>query len=463
MISDLSRDKRGMGLIVALAVCMVCLLVATAMIALARQSLLLSTSQSLTSQSYFLARGQVQETVALLETGAIALDQYTEESPRSVEVERVQVYAWVKQDAEHTNVYHVFARAQGQLSESLIVLKPESGGAAYGSLYKNIPNGLDLGGGPQKFFMQSGTDEWSGIPDPPEFVYQGGSATPTQIARTHISPSYIADNEGHLIVSNVSTNPKGTALFRYDPVARTWQDLGPVPGAEWTGGGDPTITQRATEHELNWTVTGSGSEMYGCLGPTDSPGPGESRSVIHKLDLQSGVWSAVRGPQDQPVRSIAGGNEGGLVASIADSDMNPTNQVAVLSGSEWMSLPDAPFEVSEIAVGPEGEIYIHGGTIGENASVAKYDTEAQTWAVQSTPPGTPVRRHTRAISVDSDGALICLKAPAVDGIAYSRLEDGVWTDIPALPVSGTDLDPWAIIGSGGGSGDDTTLEQTVSR
>lgn len=446
---------------------MVCFLIVTATLSLARYDLQFATGGNNDRQSYFVARGQVQELVALLENGDVSLQDYPRETPWSETVNGLEVKAWVEQDPARPEVYHVFAQAGEQRSESALVVGPKNEASVFRSLYKDIPNAIEQGGGPQSFFMQTGTGTWTELPPQPDYVYSGSLSSPTRTQREYVSPGYSADAKGHLFVSNNSLSARSTSIFRYDPTSQTWGDLGPVPGVVVSANGVPALSSEAIKSSVVFTPTGSGQELYVRPNSSEPLEPGESASVLRKLDTESGQWSLIRGPQDRRLSLIEGGPDKGLVASPTGPNMSPTNEVVVLDGSDWNSLPNAPLvQIQDMAVGPNGEIYVYGDPDGSetSAAVAKYDPDTRQWSSVSIPPGAQVRCHGKRISVDSDGSLVCLKNNQLYGISYARLEDGVWTDVPPLPPSGEpDLIPWSVLGSGGGGADQMGYEEVLSR
>lgn len=463
---SIPKKQTGFALVLAITISIICFFIATAVIATSRFDLRAATGSASQLRNYFAARGQVQDLLARVQSGANTLEDFPADQPFEQEIDGVTVKAWAVN--ESPGVYRVYAVAGDQRSESVVSLNAGAVAGAFTSILFD-PSGIDPTsyGTPTHFLTQAGPDSWALLPDPPKYIHTSRGTSTDNVT---VSRHYVADDDGHLFISTTSYSPAGVGLFKYEPSTHNWQDLGRVPAFEWDvddvglGG---VATRLGHNDGEEWVVSRSGGALFDRVnfGPwnyLENTKKTDIYSMIRKLDTSTGRWTAVHGPgPGKLLGAMAGGKDDSLVGVVIDGTNPPGNQLGILNGSHWDMMAPAPISnIQSVAVGPDGEIYAAGGF---NAlQVAKF-TADKGWESVTAPPGAPAYgggQKPTVISVDSEGALVCRSG---SDQSYSRLEEGgEWTPMPEVEAPGKDQAPWSVVGAGAVGGESGSLLQTVS-
>lgn len=467
------RKRTGFAVVMAVFLVMVCLLVATAMIALAQFDLRNTTLRALSVQRYFAARGQVQELLVRIHAGE-SLSQY-EATPLVADIHGISVEARVVADTDQPEIHHLRARADDAESAETTVFAAEPVGA--GTFAGILNPGTDYNYRfPQRFVTQHGNQDWRELP---EIIWEahgpGGAVIPAET----LCKRYVADTRGHLFItttSNFYTNaPGGVGLFRYETgPPEAWVDLGTVPRAVPNAG---SLVLDAAQGEITplgsnpywraglggarsiWgnatflAVSRTGSDFYDRI----NYGTGPTRCAFRHLNLDSRSWKLIAGPLDsaydpssgaftQQTTSGIGGfiagdtNRGvycitnNVVAHLADPDSTPPN---------WQYLPIVPKHYYDqsgvlhkdsgtfggfggLTVGPKGEVYV--STSGEAGVIAISCFRDGRWNPVFPPLDAPNWSVGGYMSVDNNGNLFLEHYH--ESKWYMRFDGEVWRTLP---------------------------------
>lgn len=193
---------------------------------------------------------------------------------------------------------------------------------------------------------------------------------------------------GYSVAGASSLTPNGHVLLKYDPAGNLlWSRVD--PGYQWSlsrvvtdGNGDVVVIGQAPAGivkkysrtgALLWTQPVAVNSLYGLA-----------------LDPNGTIF-------------VAGNLATSLVTAAFDPAGNPL----------WTHTTPAATGVTDLALGPAGEVYVAGAVVGiaQNRSlVAKFDaTGTPVWV--HTYPGTQVRR----LAVDSHGDVVCINGFNVSG------------------------------------------------
>lgn len=464
-------------MVLAIAVSLVCFLVVTAMVALSRFELQATTGKAASTRRYFAARGQVQELLQQVNSGA-AIDSFT--SPVLATIDGWEVESRAIPDPSGADgVYHLVASIDDErLAEATVHIGQPHGGGSFAGVLTGLPDFPTAW--PHRFFQQTGEGAWTPIPSVPMECHDVNG---NPIAASRVGWFYVADMLGHLVASTAaydgSNQRVGTGLHRYDPDlnggAGGWESLGPIPRAIWLGanswelsstqseitplGGNPLVALGHSSGDLmtnfNYLgITRNGREIYDRINYGNATGL--EGCVFRKLDVSSRTWSLIPGPRSSqylPDGTLTQQERPGMIGFIAGASENglvcvSNNVVCRLTGTPpaWEYLPPVPKHYFDnagnfhrdsgvfthfgaLAVGPHDEVYVGTDGLGGAMAISKYDPR-QGWTSLRPPPDTPNWAVGGYLSVDGNGALLLESYHERDW--WMRYDGEVWRKLPPL-------------------------------
>lgn len=475
-----SRKRKGFALILAVAVSMVCFLIVTATLSMARFDMSSGVLQELSAKRYFWARGQVQELVALINSGEIKLEDVTQDHPHTVEMEGTEVTAWVAVDPENPGVCSIIAQAGDQRSQgALTVVDSRVASAMVAVTERGNPQRADVHG-----YLYKAKDGWKDIGAPPR-VDPNWFAGSTQHYE-FLSGGYYGDDQGRWYVAQGATKSTRTntlppttdedeisTVFRYNPDDSAWEELCHLPllPGEIAGG---------------YVVDRTGNRVYQSLGGYDlSHHPtlsGHQGNEIMALDLENGnnTWTTIQPPpawvyrtNDPYTHPTTQGTvakvdyvtplSGSALVGVVDVLGGPTgeNVVAEYDGDRWRPLPMCGYNIKQLASGPDDEIYALVET-RDGEGMLKFERDSTNWTFMGNVPfHEPGPRDILRISVDSKGNLLYSVAYLNNQAPpqYWQYNSDHWD--PAESAPGPTSDPYLMAGGAGELDGASTLKFSV--